>query len=437
MVFRFIVIFGLLMPSMVGAQLTSNCYEGAYLNEQNQVILINGSIESPVYRNITTGRAGLMASVSDHQYSLTDGFSGEVINNRTIQLSTCDRLIEVVGANKPKVAKQIPLQIKNVSFDSAGTTLKGRFVTPVGKTPLNYVVLVHGSGSASGIKTFYHQYAYAALGMGVFVFDKRGTGVSDGEYTDDFESIAADAAAALSFVKKHAPTKVSKLGFSGYSQGGWIAPLAATKTKHADFVIVNYGMINSPLHEDKQQALCELKSQGFSEQQIAEAATLIDAIHDYGLNPKSRDIDALRLSHKDKAWFNQFEGEFSGRILEGKIKNLLGDDLPFRYNSIATLSQLKIPLLWMVAEKDRQAPPTDTIKLLAQRHQQDEQTSLLIVEDTDHGFLYFKTHGTERADTHYASELFKTKVNWVNHGFPQYALPKHVNSPDPWRWCLN
>src|SRR3546814_18632376 len=56
--------------------------------------------------------------------------------------------------------------------------------------------MVHGSERSSPIGGIYG-YAMAAQGISVFVYDKRGTGGSDGEYTQNFELLAADAAKAL------------------------------------------------------------------------------------------------------------------------------------------------------------------------------------------------------------------------------------------------
>ena len=53
----------------------------------------------------------------------------------------------------------------------------------------------------------------------VFVYDKRGTDESDGEYTQNFELLAADAAAALTHAKAMARGRFSRAGYFGGSQG--------------------------------------------------------------------------------------------------------------------------------------------------------------------------------------------------------------------------
>src|SRR3546814_4024148 len=91
----------------------------------------------------------------------------------------------------------------------------------------------------------------AAQGISVFVYDKRGTGGSEGEYTQNFELLAADAAKALDTARGMTAGRHGRAGFFGGSQGGWVAPLAATRTK-ADFVAVGFGLVASPIEEDRE-----------------------------------------------------------------------------------------------------------------------------------------------------------------------------------------
>ncbi len=54
--------------------------------------------------------------------------------------------------------------------------------------------MVHGSENPA-IGNVY-PYMLVAQGVSVFVYDKRGTGASEGDYTQNFELLADDAAAA-------------------------------------------------------------------------------------------------------------------------------------------------------------------------------------------------------------------------------------------------
>src|SRR3546814_3657337 len=80
-----------------------------------------------------------------------------------------------------------------------------------------------------------------AAGIGAFVYDKRGTGASGDKYTQVFSLLADDAVAALAETRRMAGARGTRFGFQGLSQGGWIAPLAATRTQ-VDFLIVSFGL---------------------------------------------------------------------------------------------------------------------------------------------------------------------------------------------------
>src|SRR3546814_5378254 len=94
-------------------------------------------------------------------------------------------------------------------------------------------------------------YAMAAQGISVFVYDKRGTGGSEGEYTQNFELLAADAAKALDTARGMTAGRHGRAGFFGGSQGGRVAPLAAKRAK-ADFVAVGLGLGGPPTGEERE-----------------------------------------------------------------------------------------------------------------------------------------------------------------------------------------
>src|SRR6185369_1904199 len=157
----------------------------------------------------------------------------------------------------------------DVTFVSAATKLAGRLIEPPGavdpKRPL--VVLVHGSEKTPAIGSVY-AYMLVAQGVSVFVYDKRGTGASDGDYTQNFELLADDAAAALEHARRMAAGRFGRAGFFGGSQGGWVAPLAATRSK-ADFVAVGFGLVASPIEEDREQMVSEVRAAGLGDDAVA------------------------------------------------------------------------------------------------------------------------------------------------------------------------
>src|SRR3546814_2723333 len=112
-------------------------------------------------------------------------------------------------------------------------------------------VELHGSERDSAIDYNYMQYLLPEQGVGVFVYDKRGTGRWTGSYTQDFHLLAGDARAALVEALRLAGERAGRIGFHGGSQAGWVAPLAASKTPQAQVVLDRYGLATGPLAEDR------------------------------------------------------------------------------------------------------------------------------------------------------------------------------------------
>ena len=196
--------------------------------------------------------------------------------------------------------------------------MTGVLIEPPGaldaKRPL--VVMVHGSERTSPIGGVYG-YAIAAQGVSVFVYDKRGTGASEGEYTQNFELLAADAAQALDQARNMTTGRVGRAGFFGGSQGGWVAPRAATLTK-ADFVAVGFGLVASPIEEDREQLVSEVRAAGLGDDAVLLVNRLSLATSKLLLSNFAvgyEELDAVRRDLVSKPWAATVAGEHSGAML--------------------------------------------------------------------------------------------------------------------------
>src|SRR5205085_6791422 len=105
--------------------------------------------------------------------------------------------------------------------------------------------------------------------------------------------------------------------FFGGSQGGWVAPLAATRTP-VDFVAVGFGLISSPEEEDRDQVTGEMREMGYGQadiaaaRQLAAAASRIAASH---FTNGFREFQALKDRYSKRPWFGRLEGEYTGPML--------------------------------------------------------------------------------------------------------------------------
>src|SRR5207253_9286130 len=99
---------------------------------------------------------------------------------------------------------------------------------------------------------------------------------SDGKYTQDFDTLADDAVAAMREAKRIAGTRCARSGYQGGSQGGWVAPLAATQAP-VDFVIVSLGLAVSVIDQDQEEVALEMGFIGHSQGEISRALEVAGA----------------------------------------------------------------------------------------------------------------------------------------------------------------
>ena len=118
--------------------------------------------------------------------------------------------------------------------------------------------MVHGSGQEARM----HRMAsiLAEHDIAVLTYDKRGVGKSGGIYagpevgTNNIDSVnlnllALDASTAFNTLLRHLPRKDVPLGLMGFSQAGWIIPIAAKINHKVNFMVVFSGPLVNTLEQ--------------------------------------------------------------------------------------------------------------------------------------------------------------------------------------------
>jgi pimeloyl-ACP methyl ester carboxylesterase len=139
-----------------------------------------------------------------------------------------------------RTAKRAALERRDeVKFRSGDIQLAGTLIKPAsGSSRLPAIVLVHGSGAEDReyvlpLARFLIQHGVAILG-----YDKRGVGASTGDWnTASFDDLAGDVIAAVEYLKTRRDIEPTQIGVLGWSQAGWIMPLAALRSKDIAFMI--------------------------------------------------------------------------------------------------------------------------------------------------------------------------------------------------------
>lgn len=157
------------------------------------------------------------------------------------------------------------------SFPSGNVLLAGTLLIPSGPGPFPGVVLVHGSGTSDRSNPWTSAYAAALVERGIAVLhpDKRGSGESGGDWQDAaFADLADDALAGLELLKTHPLVDGTRVGLIGFSQGGHIVPLAATRSSAVSFVVNISGSVVPMFEQIGDELLRMGKREGLTPNQL-------------------------------------------------------------------------------------------------------------------------------------------------------------------------
>lgn len=420
----FLLALGLSM-SALSAPAAAQCLRGAYTSGKGDFVVVSAPAEG------TGGKA---------RYLFLDGRRGAVDDAGSPVRCAGEAVSVREAEGREGTWPRLALRETRTTFSSDATTLAGVLIEPVAaagaSAPL--VVMVHGSERRAAIGSVY-AYAMAAQGIATFVYDKRGTGESEGEYTQNFELLADDAAAALTEGRRLAAGRIGRAGYYGGSQGGWVAPLAATRSP-ADFVAVGFGLVASPIEEDRDQMLGEAAEAGLDEAAVAAIRRLSKAtarLVSSHFTGGFEDLERLRRELAGQPWLSKIRGEYSGdmlrmsdadlrRIGRARFDNL---ELIWDYDATAVLRRLKAPLLWVLAGEDREAPIAQTGAALKQLVAAGRPVEVYVFPDTDHGMMEFTTNPDgSRTITRVTDGYLRLLADWIKRDLhPPYGRGRKMD----------
>lgn len=164
--------------------------------------------------------------------------------------------VKLFAQTVPDSTHRSDFEMEDIKFNSAGVMLEGTIFKP--KHVYAAVVLVHGSGRETRMVKM--ATLLAENGIAVLTYDKRGAGKSGGTYagpevgTNNIDSsnlqlLALDASAASNALFAHLSGSRVKLGLMGFSQAGWIIPLAAKENKKIKFMVLFSGPVVTTLEQ--------------------------------------------------------------------------------------------------------------------------------------------------------------------------------------------
>jgi len=166
------------------------------------------------------------------------------------------------GEASDEPARRVGLRAIPIEFTSGDARLLGTLLLPPGslRGPYPGIVFAHGSEDNDRHSFGPVPYVLAGHGYAALVFDKRGTGASSGSWREaGLEPLADDVAAAVKLLAARADVDARRIGIVGFSEGGWVAPLAAARTPLVRFIatISGGGLTKGDAYVHKMRRLAE------------------------------------------------------------------------------------------------------------------------------------------------------------------------------------
>ena len=201
-------------------------------------------------------------------FSIGSGFATRAPNTGTARFGTGAAVID------DKQAARCACVSSRCSSGAGPRRLSGTLLIPPGAGKHAGAVFVHGSGPTERAYLPELSAMLVRRGVAVLVYDKRGIGQSDGRYPgespteDTIDTLSRDAQAAARFLAVQPEIDPKRVGLTGHSQAGWIAPLAAAREPAIRFLLVFSG---PAVTADENDLFQDLAGQG------DRTATLTDA----------------------------------------------------------------------------------------------------------------------------------------------------------------
>ncbi len=302
---------------------------------------------------------------------------------------------------------------ERVSIRHGKISLAATLVLPGTKGRHPVVVFVPGSSALSRDESapFREFDTLISNGIGILIYDKRGTGGSNGDWQQEsFEGLADDALAAVTFLKSRRDINSQQIGVWGFSQGASIAPLAASRSRSIAFVIMTSGGGVAPAEAEMNEQLARMRVQKLSEEEMKEAVAFMRLQFDAVRSREGWErFQAAIPQAREKKWYRYTWGGLPKDHWQWKWWVPIVD-----FDPIPLLKKVKVPVLALFGAADQLTPP-ETISLFtakieaALREGGNRDVTTKIFPNADHDLAVKMENGQWAAPPDYHSTL----TSWI------------------------
>ena len=300
---------------------------------------------------------------------------------------------------------------EEVVFINQDLKFFGTLNLPDGNRPCPAFVVVHPASAGQQTDLFYDHLKseLPVHGVAVLVFDRRGSGASEGDFeTADFEDLAGDVIAAVEYLQSRADIDPAKIGLHGTSQGGWIAPLAAARKTDIAFLIEVSACGVSPADQMDYGVEFHMKQDDFDTNIVANVLEMRKLVNEYFRSHVARELVATRLSRfESEPWFEKAYLYSSSELPVDLTQSKWYYEMD--YEPLSVWRDVRQPTLFLFAEIDEWVPVEQSMNnyTRATRHLRD--VSFHRIKHTDH----LMSTSPDRDKLEISREYLKVLIDWL------------------------
>ena len=311
-------------------------------------------------------------------------------------------------AQEPK--PPYPYVQREVAYDNGAVHLAGTLTLPPGPGPFPAVLLITGSGPQNRDEEIFGHKPFLVIadhltgaGIAVLRVDDRGVGGSTGRdaaaTTADFTT---DVLAGGRFLKAQPEIAKSSIGLLGHSEGGIIAPQAASRSRDVAFIILLAGTGEPGYDLLLDQIAAMARAEGASEEAVRKQVDLERQALDLVRGEKDEATLRAKLAPLIRAG-----GEIASpeektprrgtpdAAVEAELRAAVSPWFRYfvSYDPRAALRLVRVPVLALGGDKDVQVPAAKNLVSIehALREGGDQDVTTHVLPGLNHLFQHAKT----------------------------------------------
>ena len=385
------------------------------------------TLKDPIFHFEIPSVAGVYeGTLNAAKNTIAGKWSQTSADNLPLDFKRSDHTLELRRPQTP--VRPFPYLEEEVKFPGAGEgiALAGTLTLPKGEGPFPAVLLIAGSGPQDRDESLASHRPFLLIadsltrkGIAVLRYDKRGVGKSTGNLdAATTMDLAADAKAALAFLKSRKEIDGSRIGLIGHSEGAIIAPYLAGHSSDVKWLV----LLAAPATTGEQTLLSQSeligRAGGLSDDQL-DASLEFDRAA-YALVRKEKDPNALAEKLVALVKESGLDAALPPAALETQLRMLASPWFRFflDYDPLPNLKTVHCPVLALYGQKDLQVAAKANLPLLQKAFHDSVNTQVETRELPDLNHLFQHAYAGNPAEYAAIEETFSPEalaliVDWA------------------------